>query len=269
MVVPLKRLEAAKSRLAPAVGGRRSEWALAFARDTVAAVAACPSVLDVAVVTDDPRARRALRALGARILPDPPGDGGLNAALAHGADRVRALRPGARVATLNADLPALRPAELQRVLDNAELFPRAFLADAAGIGTTLLSAAPDEELRPSFGGASRARHIASGAREITLADVPSVRRDVDTWEDLTAARRLGLGPHTSRYSGSVQATAYTFDPSTRHGSVLLDDGTPVPFEAPAFDAGGLLLLRPGQRVRIETSGEGAGMHIDLITLQTF
>ncbi|MEU5212161.1 hypothetical protein [Streptomyces sp. NPDC020742] len=66
----------------------------------------------------------------------------------------------------------------------------------------------------------------------------------------------------------MQATAYTFDSETRSGSVLLDDGTPLPFDAAAFDAGGLLLLRPGQRVRIEVTGEGEGRHIGLITLQT-
>ncbi|WP_329115492.1 hypothetical protein [Streptomyces sp. NBC_01353] len=69
----------------------------------------------------------------------------------------------------------------------------------------------------------------------------------------------------------MQATAYTYDPETRSGSVLLDDGTPVEFGADAFDAGGLLLLRPGQRVRIETetgSAENAGLRITLVTLQT-
>ncbi|WJV45940.1 hypothetical protein [Streptomyces flavofungini] len=67
----------------------------------------------------------------------------------------------------------------------------------------------------------------------------------------------------------MQATAYTYDSETRTGSVLLDDGTPVPFDAPAFDAGGLRLLRPGQRVRIEVTGEGEGRRITLVTLQTF
>jgi hypothetical protein len=51
--------------------------------------------------------------------------------------------------------------------------------------------------------------------------------------------------------------------------VLLDDGTPVAFDAAAFDAGGLRLLRPGQRVRVETAGEGETLRITLITLQTF
>lgn len=67
----------------------------------------------------------------------------------------------------------------------------------------------------------------------------------------------------------MQATAYTYDSETRSGSVLLDDGTPVPFDPAAFDAGGLRLLRPGQRVRIEVEGEGEQRRITLVTLQTF
>ncbi|MFI5797151.1 hypothetical protein [Streptomyces sp. NPDC051677] len=70
----------------------------------------------------------------------------------------------------------------------------------------------------------------------------------------------------------MQATAYTYDPGTRSGQVLLDDGTPVPFDASAFDAGGLRLLRPGQRVRIEVAEPADpkdAPRITLVTLQTF
>ncbi|MFY1678998.1 MULTISPECIES: hypothetical protein [unclassified Streptomyces] len=66
----------------------------------------------------------------------------------------------------------------------------------------------------------------------------------------------------------MQATAYTFDPRTRCGRVLLDDGTPVSFDTAAFDAGGLRLLRPGQRVRLETERRGETYRITLVTLQT-
>ncbi|MFD6416945.1 2-phospho-L-lactate guanylyltransferase [Streptomyces sp. NPDC060194] len=221
VVVPLKPLTRAKSRLARAVGEElRPSLALAFAQDTVAAALACVRVRDVVVVTDDPLAGAELAALGARIVPEPvrrpaarpprvpacgttgltartTAEDGLNAALAHGAALAARLRPGAPVAALNADLPALRPAELACVLNEARAFPRAFLADAAGIGTTLLSARPGVELAPAFGGASRARHAASGAIEISHADVDSVRRDVDTGADLRAAALLGLGPRTA------------------------------------------------------------------------
>jgi 2-phospho-L-lactate/phosphoenolpyruvate guanylyltransferase len=67
----------------------------------------------------------------------------------------------------------------------------------------------------------------------------------------------------------MQATSYTFDPATHCGSVLLDDGTPLPFDAAAFDAGGLRLLRPGQRLRIRTAGEGPARRVVFLTLQTF
>ena len=66
----------------------------------------------------------------------------------------------------------------------------------------------------------------------------------------------------------MQATAYTYDPESRSGQVLLDDGTPVPFDAAAFDAGGLRLLRPGQRVRIEVEGAQDALRNTVVTLQT-
>ncbi|MGW1074626.1 2-phospho-L-lactate guanylyltransferase [Streptomyces sp. NPDC002537] len=209
LVVPLKPLSLAKSRL---VGGRgpvvpdRPALALAFALDTVAAALSCRAVDDVVVVTDDPVAGAELGALGARVLPEPDrGSGGLNGALAHGARSVRTGRPGSAVATLNADLPALRAMELGRVLDSAAEFPRAFLADRAGIGTTLLAAAPGMELAPAFEGQSRTRHRASGAREIELAGVDSVRQDVDTEDDLRAALALGVGPRTAAAAAGLLA----------------------------------------------------------------
>jgi 2-phospho-L-lactate/phosphoenolpyruvate guanylyltransferase len=202
VVTPLKPLTAAKSRLAGPAGPLRPELALAFARDTVSAVLACPLVRDVTVVTDDPLAGAELAALGALVLADTPA-AGLNAALRHAAGTVRRRSRGVQdgadvpVAALNADLPALRPAELAAVLAAAARLPgRAFLADAAGVGTTLLAATSGVPLWPAFGGPSRTRHRASGAREITIPGVDSVRQDVDTAEDLRSALGLGVGPHT-------------------------------------------------------------------------
>ncbi|MFJ2906932.1 MULTISPECIES: 2-phospho-L-lactate guanylyltransferase [unclassified Streptomyces] len=197
LVIPLKPLARAKSRLSgTAADALRPGLALAFALDTVAAALASPAVGDVAVVTGDALAGRELAALGADIIADEPG-GGLNAALVHAVAVVRASRPDRAVAALNADLPALRPAELNRVLNSAAEFPRAFLADAAGIGTTLLAARPPHALLPEFGADSRARHRTSGAHELGLAGVDSVRQDVDTGEDLRVALSLGVGPRTA------------------------------------------------------------------------
>jgi 2-phospho-L-lactate/phosphoenolpyruvate guanylyltransferase len=214
VVMPVKVLARAKSRLAVLAGPRRSELALAFASDTVSAVVRCPEVARLLVVTSDPVAGPRLAALGAQVVADEP-DGGLNAALVHGADAALRRWPGTGVAALAADLPALRPAELGRALRAAGLnhtlragMPMgaaAFVADAAGVGTTMYAAPPGTAFVPRFGGASRARHAANGGHELDLPDIPGLRRDVDTPEDLRAAIGLGVGARTASIAGELLA----------------------------------------------------------------
>src|SRR6266536_2202457 len=129
LVVPVKRLTEAKSRMAAAAGPLRPALALAVAADTVAAALAAARVGAVVVVTDDPVAAPELTGLGAVVIPDEP-DGGLNPALAHGAEYARKAFPGCGVGALSADLPALRPAELTRVLEAAAAAAQAFAPDA-------------------------------------------------------------------------------------------------------------------------------------------
>jgi 2-phospho-L-lactate/phosphoenolpyruvate guanylyltransferase len=94
-----------------------------------------------------------------------------------------------------------------------------------------------------------------------------------------AAARRGLWPVGADGAGSqrsganggatvsgMQATIATYDPQTRSGSVLLDDGTPIEFGPEAFAASGLRLLRFGQRVRIDRDAQGAVTGLSLITM---
>lgn len=194
VVIPVKRLAEAKTRLRPAsaaAGLLHEDLVLALASDTVRAAVACPVVAEVIVVTEDPLASRVLAGLGARVVPDRPA-AGLNPALARVAGRV-ADRP---VAALTADLPALRPQELADALRTVNHRP-GFVADAAGTGTTLLAAPTGAAFSPRFGPDSAARHAAAGARQLT-GTWPGLRRDVDTGADLAHAQALGLGPASTR-----------------------------------------------------------------------
>ena len=196
VLMPVKVLAEAKSRLAGLAGltgPRRAELALALASDTVTAVLGSDAVARVIVITDD---QAAAAALGALVVPDEP-RAGLNAALRHGAGFAAARWPGDGTAALSADLPALRPEQIGRALRAAAAWPTAFVADAAGDGTTLYTAAPGAAFRPAFGLASRARHAAGGAVELGLDGIPGLRRDVDTPSDLRGAAALGLGPHSA------------------------------------------------------------------------
>jgi len=194
VVVPAKRLAVAKTRLRPLTdrADRRAHEALVLAllADTVAAALAAPPVAEVVVVTDEPAAAELVRRLGARTVGDEP-DGGLNAALEHGA-RAAA---GDAVAALSSDLPALRPAELTAALGAAAAAPRCFVADVHATGTTLLTAV-GTSLRPRFGAASAQAHRGDGALALT-GDWPGLVRDVDALDDLRAAVGLGVGPATA------------------------------------------------------------------------
>jgi hypothetical protein len=53
-----------------------------------------------------------------------------------------------------------------------------------------------------------------------------------------------------------QATVGSFDPSSSSGTVLLDDGTQLDFDADAFADSGFRLLRSGQRVQVLLDGDG-------------
>ncbi|MBS2965237.1 2-phospho-L-lactate guanylyltransferase [Actinocrinis puniceicyclus] len=194
VVVPVKRLPDAKSRLAGFSGENRAALALAFAGDTVAAALACPLVCAVFAVTGDTRVAGRLRALGARIVADD-GPDGLNGAVETGRLRALADDPRCRVAALTSDLPGLLTRDLTEALAAAP-GSRAFVPDTPGSGTTLLLSDRLGALGPRFGVNSRYAHEASGALLLAGAG-RSLRRDVDTVEDLADAIRLGVGPYTA------------------------------------------------------------------------
>ena len=214
LVIPVKVLAQAKSRLAGLTATLRSELALAMATDTIAAATAAAAVGAVLVVTDDPAVTEIAAGLGAVVLPDQPA-AGLNDALAYGAAHAQARWPEWGRAGLAGDLPAARPDELTAALAAAARFSTAFVPDAEGTGTVLYAVAPGAEFRPQFGLGSRNRHLATGAVEIGRGDIArgtvglaeidvaagtaalaGLRRDVDTVDDLRRAAELGLGKRT-------------------------------------------------------------------------
>ncbi|MGN6129523.1 MAG: 2-phospho-L-lactate guanylyltransferase [Nocardioidaceae bacterium] len=206
VVVPVKPPAVAKSRLSPLGDPARAELAAAFAMDTVSAALDCPVVARVLAVTDDFRLADALREVGAEVMPDGVSDD-LNGTLAQAAAELVRRDPQLVVAALCADLPALRPEELGRALAAAPTDAMAFVADAEGSGTTLVTAPDLAAFDPRFGPGSAQAHRSAGAREIEVADVPSLRRDVDTPADLEVALGLGVGPRTSLVSTALRRPA--------------------------------------------------------------
>lgn len=198
LVIAVKRLAAAKTRLAPVLSSAtREAVVLAMLVDTVTAAAAVPAVQSITVVTPDDVAADAARELGARVLADPTPDGHhdpLNNAIAVAERTVRAETPN--VVVLQGDLPALQPHELGEAIAAGRAHQRSFVCDRHGSGTSALLAF-GVGLDPRFGADSAHRHRRSGAVELTGV-WPGLRCDIDTPDDLLEARRLGVGAATAR-----------------------------------------------------------------------
>lgn len=196
VLVPVKPVANAKTRLAPLGDAARRALVTAFAIDTVLAASACPLVATVLVITDDYQLAGGLSALGITVVPDGVTND-LNGTLVQGAAELHRLHPELRLAVVCADLPALHPDELGRALGTAAPDTMSFVADAATVGTTAVIAPRVELFRPRFGPDSRTAHLRDGATEILVDDITTLRRDVDTPGDLVAARELGIGRRTA------------------------------------------------------------------------
>jgi 2-phospho-L-lactate guanylyltransferase len=206
VIIAVKRLGAAKTRLAPVLSAEdRENIVLAMLVDTIDAASAVPAVRAITVVTPDEVAADTARRLGARVVadptpehhPDPLNNAILTAAAAVGATT-------SNIVVLQGDLPALQPDELAEAINAARGHQRSFVGDRHGTGTAALFAfgvAPD----PLFGPDSARRHADSGAAMLTET-WPGLRCDIDTPEDLTAAMRLGVGPATTRAVGTIGLT---------------------------------------------------------------
>ena len=213
LIIAVKGLPAAKTRLSALFGApTRERVVLAMLVDTLAAVRASGAVDSVLVVTPDPTAAAAARGMGATVLADPtPPDhpDPLNNAIRAAADSLAPTTPN--LAVLQGDLPALRPGELEAALAAARSHPRSFVADHTGSGTAALFAF-GVPLDPRFGPNSADRHRDSGA-ELLEGEWPGLRCDIDTPDDLSRARGLGVGPATTRavdshpmFTGDSRAT---------------------------------------------------------------
>jgi len=200
VVIPVKTTQSGKSRL-ELPGAERPQLALAIALDTIAAAASAEAVGEVLVVTSDADVQAGVEQIdGATSIPDP--GMGLNGAARSGLERATL---EARAAMLG-DLPALTGSDLTAALRSAENEERALVADAEGSGSVLITWRTPATFEPRFGASSAAQHVDAG--HVLLPDaVPTLRRDVDTADQLRAAHALGLGPRTTALLAAARARA--------------------------------------------------------------
>ncbi|MFC8042313.1 2-phospho-L-lactate guanylyltransferase [Nocardia sp. NPDC057353] len=219
-VIAVKSLDRAKSRLADLLRPEhRSRLVLAMLTDTVQTALATAPIDSVTVVTPDEAVAALARALGATAFPDPGGVGaglapdGLNTALTAAAEAVRRTHGPVGLVAMQADLPALRPAELAEAIAAAPPGRRAVVTDHTGEGTAaLLQLDRFAPLAPRFGPSSALRHVTGGAFPLD-GDWPGLRHDVDTGADLDRIFALGAGPATTAVLADIGRPSAVHEPA--------------------------------------------------------
>jgi 2-phospho-L-lactate guanylyltransferase len=171
VLVPLKALDRAKSRLADALSpGERAELMRSLLERVVAAIREA-GVERITIVTGE-------ELDGYEVWDDR----GLawNDALAAAMDEVVA---APLIAVISADLPLLRAEEVEELLEATPLSGIA-IARALDGGTNAVSMRPPGLVRTRFGEpGSAAVHAGLGVEHVVL-DLPGLAFDVDTPEDL-------------------------------------------------------------------------------------
>jgi 2-phospho-L-lactate/phosphoenolpyruvate guanylyltransferase len=199
-LVPVKRLEAAKSRLRPGLAPDLLErLTLVMLEDVLAALCQAPVLDAVVVVTEDERVAEAARKAGARAWVRH--DDGLNPSLdAAGAELAR--EGASALLVVLGDVPGITAEDVEvftRAL--AMLGPRGVvLAPARDGGTAALLRTPWNVIPAAFGADSAARHRELAAthgvplRELAL---PGLAVDLDRPADVDAfLAGPGAGPRT-------------------------------------------------------------------------
>lgn len=199
VVILAKDSRSAKTRLQLPRDGAR-QVALHLASATVRAALAAEHVGAVLVVTGDPEIALDALDAGADVLVEPR-PLGMNRAAELGRRHALAQTPGAPLAAMVADLPYVRPGDIDRVVaEFCEMGQPLFVADRMGSGTTFLIHGSDQALGFGFGLRSAVMHGRLGYRE-SLAAPSGLRTDLDSREDL--ARLVGrlyrgrVGHHAS------------------------------------------------------------------------
>ncbi len=188
VVVLAKHADHAKSRLGlPPEEARRT--ALGLASSTVRTALAAESVGTVLVVTSDPDIASDALEAGAQVV-DEGRPLGINMAAVLGRREAFEASPNAPVAILVADLPYLRPQDIDAaVAEFTELDQPLFVADRHGSGTTFLIHSRGQMMGMAFGHHSASMHRRLGYGEARLPE-RGLRVDLDTAEDLKEMARL-------------------------------------------------------------------------------
>lgn len=196
-LVPIKRLDLAKGRLADVLGpDQRRALVQAMATDVLEGLAACPGLERLLVVTEAPEVGDLARRTGAELMADP--GQGLNAAVQAGANHAQA-GGASSLLVVHGDLPLASAAAFARILAVHE-GPAAvtIVPDGRHDGSNCMALSPADAIPFSYGRHSFDKHRRAAMERglnFRCLEIPELALDIDSPTDL---QLLLDGNHHSR-----------------------------------------------------------------------
>ncbi len=185
-LVPIKRLENAKSRLAPFLDrSERISLMRAMFRDVLATLSRVETLGGILVVTSDEEAAATAALAGAVTIPDPV-ENGVNGAVQRGIDWLHANHK-AGVMVVPGDVPFITVPEIESVLHATKSSPIVIVPASRDGGTNILAVAPPVLFPPAYGSMSFARHVVAARAagvEPEILELEGAGPDIDLAVDL-------------------------------------------------------------------------------------
>lgn len=184
-LLPVKRLDAAKSRLAEVFDPRqRAELAAAMLEDALDLCAAADFVRWFAL-SGDGAVAETVGARGIETLPDPM-EGDLNASLAHAITDLER-RGASSVTVIPVDAPLATADELHDIIDSGSLSDLVVVPAERDAGTNGLYLSPPGVVPPRFGEGSFSAFVAEAEAaklRCSILALPGLAVDVDVVADI-------------------------------------------------------------------------------------
>jgi 2-phospho-L-lactate/phosphoenolpyruvate guanylyltransferase len=199
-IVPIKKLEDAKTRLAEIFErDQRVAVARALVEDSFALISRA-RFLSWWVVTDDAEIGSAASDVDLGLVEDP--GQGLGAALRKALGHV-AEQGAASALIVPADVPLAEPGDIEDLIDTGHTSDVVVVPSRRDGGTNGLCLSPPNVIDPAFGPHSFKRHAATATRRglrCSILDLPRLSLDIDTQEDIDAFLLEGKAgaTHTGR-----------------------------------------------------------------------
>ena len=206
-VLPVKRLNLAKQRLAPVLSNaERVMLVRTMLHDVLLTLAATPELRGIVVVSSDRMTEELAKQFDARVASDFS-ETGVNDAVRQG---MKLLNLNSAVLVVPADVPFATVGDLQAVIANLRQHPVVLAPAMSDGGTNALAMRSANLIVPSFGEDSYARHQAQALQKNLSCGVVrsnGLGHDIDRPEDLFVSAPPNKGSLTAALLANLDIAA--------------------------------------------------------------